>query len=355
MGGRKAQWFGMLKGFPAGQAGRLVEAAVAADPTPGRAYVAWVLRQLRTGEVRLPEDGPALRLLLEEWEQAKERGKAPGDRDIHRFGYRELASLLERERARPSGRQESRRVKEEGAAVVDQEGPHRILEITTPEAAAIYSRGTRWCTSDPEAAGGYLRQGRLFLLFEGGRKLALVHWPTRQVRDVLDHPAVLPARLKRLLRRAIGRRVGPGREGRMQRLAGLLEASRGQVARSWPELVPARYRADRGRVLRWRRWLACPWQELVRECYAAHDFVVLGCVLRFFPETDLTAVCLDYLDTDLVRLLWFVFKVPGGAWNELGARPPLGGGRLECRRQREFLAFFSELGRVLGRPGDSGE
>jgi hypothetical protein len=172
---------------------------------------------------------------------------------------------------------------------------------------------------------------------------------------VLDRPAVLPARLKRLLRRATGRRVGPGREGRRKRLAGLVEASRGQGARSWPELVPARKRANRGVVLRWRYWLAGPWQELVRECYAAHDFVVLGCVLRFFPEGDLTAVCLDYLDTDLVRLLFSVFKMRQEVWIEMGSRPPLGGGRLECRRQREFLAFFSELWRVRESRAGSGE
>ena len=354
MGGRKAQWFGMLKDFPADQAGRLVEAAVGADPTPGRAYVAWALRQFKAGEVRLPEDGPALRRLLEAWERAKARGEVPGDRDINRRSYRELAALVERIEPGPSGRQESRRAKQEGAAVVHREGPYRVLEITTPEAAAIYSRGTRWCTSDPEAAAGYLSRGRLFLLFEGGRKLALVHWATGQVRDMLDRPARLPVGLKRLLRRATGKRVGPGREGRMQRLAGLVEASAGHATEGWRKLVRGPSRVSPAAVGLWRLRAAGPWQELVRECYAAHDFVVLGCVLRFFPEADLTAVCLDYLDTDLVRLLFFVFKMPQEVWFEMGARPPLGG-RLECRRQREFLGFFSELCRVREGRAGSGE
>ena len=88
----------------------------------------------------------------------------------------------------------------------------------------------------------------------------------------------------------------------MERLAGLLKAPAGRAAEAW--------------------------RELVRDCYAAHDFVVLGCVLRFFPEADLTAVCLDYLDTDLVRLLWYVFRMPPEDRIEMGSRPPFGGGRL---------------------------
>ena len=51
-----------------------------------------------------------------------------------------MAALLERDRARPSRRQDSRRAKQEGATVVYQDGWHRVLEITTPEAAG----GERW-------------------------------------------------------------------------------------------------------------------------------------------------------------------------------------------------------------------
>lgn len=326
MGGRKAQWLGMLRGHGAGEAGRLVEQAGAADPTPGKGYTAWILKQVKAGEVRLPEDADAVRRLLAAWEEVKARCTGPGGRDIHRHGYRELASLVRRAEGTASRRQRELTAKREGARVVGRDGEFRVVEVTAAEAAAIYSRGTRWCTADPEAAAGYLGTGRLYVLFDGGRRLALAHWATGQLRDVRDRPAVLPAGLKRLLRRATGRRVGPGREGRMQRLAGLLGAPAGRAAEAW--------------------------RELVRDCYAAHDFVVLGCVLRFFPEAGLTEVCLDYLNTGLVRLLWYVFWMPPADRIEMGSRPPLGDSRLGRRRQREFLAFFEELRQVkAGRPG----
>src|ERR1700674_2660088 len=55
MGAHRTQWLSMLKDYPPEEAGRLIEAAIQADPTPGHVYVTWILRHLQDESFRLPE------------------------------------------------------------------------------------------------------------------------------------------------------------------------------------------------------------------------------------------------------------------------------------------------------------
>jgi hypothetical protein len=270
---RKSQWENMLKGYAAAR--ELVSAAAAADPTPTRAYVTWILRQFRAGEVRLPDDGPSVRRLLVGWERVKGRPAFTGTRDINRYSYRLLEGLVREASGQASERERLVQAKREGAEQVSAAGRYRALKVTTPAAASAYARATRWCTAEMRLAAGYLAQGPLFVILRDGHTYAQAHPATCELRDTADRPLRPDADLT----------------------AALLAVN-----------APDEFFFSRRRE--------------ARRCYRKRDFTTLCDLLRSFAGMSLLSVPLSYLSDAWIRLLWQIFRVGRASWAWLKAGRP---------------------------------
>lgn len=92
----------------------------------------------------------------------------------------------------PSNREVKRQVKEEGAELILKTPGFRTIKITTPEAACIYAKETKWCTAQPGAASETLEDGPLYVTVnDQGRKVSQLHLESYQLKDAKDKPISL--------------------------------------------------------------------------------------------------------------------------------------------------------------------
>ncbi len=190
----------------------LFELAIKADPTArlkqggeilGCDYLSWIVRQMTFENVRLPEDNERLKTALGQFDKAKRSGAIQIERDInkYKFGGRDTqnaAQLLDLEEVldalsgKKSKRQTMKQMKLEGTEDVKETANYKLLQILTPEAASVYSKNTRWCTSNAGTAKNYMRNnGGLFLIFKkepdgSMTKLAQMTGDYTQIQNVLD-------------------------------------------------------------------------------------------------------------------------------------------------------------------------
>ena len=133
------------------------------DPSKNDKYINFLVGQIKNGYItkrKLEEDGPKIQSALETF-MSKKKGW-PGDNDIMSYGnYRdflkdasEYEKILEqnptvtksgkdRDRERRTVERELRK----NAEVVVENGPDIVYGITDAETAALFGRGTQWCTS----------------------------------------------------------------------------------------------------------------------------------------------------------------------------------------------------------------
>ena len=156
-------------------------------------YVEWILRQLKTNTVRLPEDANRVKQLLMDFDHYKSIGSVDINRDIGSYKtIHDLEAVIDKLKGIDfKGRAETRQEYRAGTQWVNESPNYKLLKITTPEAAAHYALNTKWCTSDPEIAKRHLRKGPLYIIFkkQSDRKFKKLYQYTHdylQFMDILD-------------------------------------------------------------------------------------------------------------------------------------------------------------------------
>ena len=170
-------------------------------------YVEWILRQLKTNTIRLPEDAGRIKQLLTDFDHYKSIGAADINRDVGSYKtIHDLEVVIDELKGIDlKGRAETRQEYREGTQWVKESSNYKILKITTPEAAAHYALNTKWCTSDPETAKVYLEEGPLYIIFKKQpdgklRKLYQYTHDYSQFMDILDKPIKPDKEIQRLIK-----------------------------------------------------------------------------------------------------------------------------------------------------------
>lgn len=170
------------------ESSELIRQVASFDPTKTKKYIRWVIGQVAKRRIDMwpvPADGPRLLDTLTKFEGVKEKKefkqllqkkaeeaaaedpprKFPNSTDIEEFNFRQLESLMD-EVAGVQIQSKAEKLKDlkRGADLVYDDGKHRVLSITTPEAAVVYGRGTKWCTTMLSKNYDDARYGKLPLL-----------------------------------------------------------------------------------------------------------------------------------------------------------------------------------------------
>jgi uncharacterized protein YeaC (DUF1315 family) len=144
-------------------------AALDADPTR-RDYIGWILKQMKFGNVILPEDAPRVIEALATLEEAKRVRYQGVEFDINKYKtIGDLEAVTDRIIDAESGRERERprQIEDlpEGVILHAESEHYQILEVTDPNACIYLSRGTKWCTRQSDVAKEYLKQhGKLYVI-----------------------------------------------------------------------------------------------------------------------------------------------------------------------------------------------
>lgn len=158
--GKKSRWAGKDKPDAPEKAAEVIRNAGKFDPTNG-GYLMFIVRDIALGRIRLPEDGPPLKDVLETFSKASKKGNWSGHKDIMQYSdWRELQrhtmewSKTQEEEPPTSERAWIKQAKEGAEKIIDTTvntttGPieYSAVEARTPVAVTVYGRGTQWCTS----------------------------------------------------------------------------------------------------------------------------------------------------------------------------------------------------------------
>lgn len=161
-----------------------IELAIAADPTRGK-YSEWLIRQLQAGNIRLPDDTDKLLANLTNFDKYK--SKLP-ERDIFKYSPGSLAKALDQQLGltksqRKAARHGSMQLPP-GSELVISDGDYDVVQITDWKAATLLCSGTEWCTANEWAAKRYLKDGPFYLVYHDNVRVALLHFPSSQFKDV---------------------------------------------------------------------------------------------------------------------------------------------------------------------------
>lgn len=165
-------------------------------------YLEWLIRMVKNGVIRIPEDNSKVIERLTQFNKLKNSPKFkpvvdnvqinnPADINSYRT-YGDLAKAIEYSL---SGGQQSRGEQFKAKAVagskeIIRKGNFSVVKITSAEASSELCKGTEWCVKDPR----YFEQYRinennpLFLVFQDGQKLALINFESQQIMDKWDNP-----------------------------------------------------------------------------------------------------------------------------------------------------------------------
>jgi hypothetical protein len=167
------------------------------DPTHG-SLLEWLTRQVKSGQFRFPEDSfrmsPALSTFLQLKKSPRLLQQHSASPDINKYTFHSLESLHDKisGTSLKTQRQTIEESKSKGAKtiydtptckIIQIGGPNTDLEAAT-QAACTYAKGTKWCTSDPDTAKGYLSENPLYVIFKNGEKIAQTDG--HQVMDIRD-------------------------------------------------------------------------------------------------------------------------------------------------------------------------
>lgn len=153
---------------------RVMVLAHAADPTPEKRFEAWVLKQMKFKNIRLPEDGFRVRQVLQNFVFLSRKPGWKGSKDINSFErIHDLESILDPLLQGELKTEESPRLKEvldlPGTSLLAQSPKWVIIEVNDGESAArIAKKGEacKWCTEAPATALEYIQMNDgLFIVF----------------------------------------------------------------------------------------------------------------------------------------------------------------------------------------------
>ncbi|MBD3405036.1 MAG: hypothetical protein GF411_02735 [Candidatus Lokiarchaeota archaeon] len=172
------------------------------DPTPNGTYMPYIVKQVSQDKLKLPEDGKRIHDALKYFHANKNKSGWEGHKDVHQYDkWRDLEDTVEKHEPVKSRSEKIKDIKSEGARViVDVELPvkggkrnlhYKAIEITTPEAACTYGRGSRWCTTDPGTASSYLEHGPLYIAIKNGEKIFQANHDFSQFMGIKDNPAIM--------------------------------------------------------------------------------------------------------------------------------------------------------------------
>lgn len=154
------------------------------DPTPTGEDVPWLLKLVRTSDIRLPEDADKLNDLLITFHQNKHKLQ-PDQRDINRYKthsslYQTLKSLYPKT--------EDGLVLDENFRFVGEVPPYQLYEVTDRKSVQKMAKNTNWCVRAKRAAEEYLKRGPMYLILKNGEKFGAVHFESEEVMNVDDEP-----------------------------------------------------------------------------------------------------------------------------------------------------------------------
>jgi hypothetical protein len=155
------------------------------DPTKG-SLLEWLVRQVKSGQFRFPEDSfrmtPVLSTFLKLKKSPRLLQQHNVSPDINKYSFYDLESLHDKisGTSLKTQRQTIEESKSQGAKTIYDTPPYKIIQIGGPktdpklaqEAACLYAKNTKWCTSQPQTASSYLENGPLYIIFKNGVKLA---------------------------------------------------------------------------------------------------------------------------------------------------------------------------------------
>ena len=159
-----------------------------ADPTVSKEYTQWIMRRVNAGDIRLPEDQDRVLQALTFFYQNKASKRWKGETDLNKYTFPKLDDTIDALKGvdLSSQREQVRDVKDKGSDWAYDDGTWAVKRVTTPEAAAIYGKNTKWCTSNPETASSYLSSGPLYIVYKNGKKMGQMHIATNQFKDLRD-------------------------------------------------------------------------------------------------------------------------------------------------------------------------
>jgi ketosteroid isomerase-like protein len=254
--------------------------------TDAARYVEWILKQLKTNTIKLPEDADRVKQLLIDFNHYKSIGAADINKDIGSYKtIYDLEVVIDKLKGIDlKGRAETRQEYRAGTQWVNESPNYKILEITTPEAAAHYGLNTKWCTSDAETAKKYLIEGPLYIIFQkqpDGKleKLYQYTYDYSQFMNILDKPVKPNKEIRQLIK--------PPLNSKPESLAGFCVL----IGSRWLEAEPAIAQNPRWAYYYALDVLKRPWPEA--EPYIVKDpiwayFYALYVLKRPWPEAEPT-------------------------------------------------------------------
>ena len=157
------------------------------DPTPNKAYLDWICRQVQKENLRFPEDAEKTIETLKDFHKYKPSLPL---KDINQYKYLgDISKALETSGKIPSKREQEKINTETGQQVVLDFPPYKVISITTPEASATLCRGTKWCIKDPKFFTDTYNMGPnnpALLILKDDKRYALMHIPSGQLKDPDD-------------------------------------------------------------------------------------------------------------------------------------------------------------------------
>jgi hypothetical protein len=173
---------------------QIVNALAGLDPTPDKKTVQFLAIRYSRGEFRFEDKTRVVDALT----QFYKIQQTLANRDINQYRtLHDLYAAVEEttDTVIPvSGKEEKRRVKEEGSKVVVKGDGITIVHLLTGEAAKYYAAGTKWCTSAESTFEDYAKSGDIYVIMvkqpNGVTRKFQFHYQSGQVMNEKDHELV---------------------------------------------------------------------------------------------------------------------------------------------------------------------
>lgn len=175
-----------------------------ADPTGGK-YLTWILRQVRAGQLRFPEDQTKVADRLGQFAQLSRKPQFQGHKDLNQYKtFGELARTVEANAGVQTKGEVTRQKVADGAKLIKEwDGAYNVIEDGSPEVAeghfAVYAittfealdamgaQQTEWCVKDQSYFDQYAEQGLPYYLATlNGKPFQLMHLPSKQCMNKWD-------------------------------------------------------------------------------------------------------------------------------------------------------------------------
>jgi hypothetical protein len=157
--------------------------AKAIDPK----YIDWLSKQAIAKEVMINgEDNDKVKDVLKGFDKLKKKSDFPKEnKDINM--YEKFSDLFELVKNLVPKSEEPLPGESDQDVMYNQDGI-KVLHITDWQKAMEFSQGTLWCVRYEHMAKSYSSQGKdFYFVFINDSRVALIHHPSKQIKDPLDH------------------------------------------------------------------------------------------------------------------------------------------------------------------------